>query len=172
MASPDAIADGIKTNRQARAVMGLVAEMLRRGYELVPTISADFAEIFTGSIDELRAQANSALDLDNARAQGIYQLLPDNDDVMEEKHRPRIQLAIEQAQDDISSISKAAAEIAVDYTDEMASIVVPIVKRIVDKVAELPKQLSKGILASIWPLLLVAGIVLIIMFRVRKASPI
>jgi hypothetical protein len=176
MASPEAIADGIKTNRQARQVMGLVAEMLRRGYEEVPIIDSGFVgsavDFFSGSTTELRAHANSLLDVVNAYAQGIFAFIPDNDEPLNEDFRGRIALSIQQAQDAVKSINEVSAKLAVDFTDEMAAAVLPLVNRIVDKVAELPKKLSQGILASIWPLLLVAGIVLVIMWRVRKASPI
>ena len=171
MASPQAIANGIKTNAQARAVLGLVANMLRRGYELVPTVAAPFTELFSGSVEELRAQANSSLDIVNAYTQGIYAFIPDNDNALDEQYRRRIQLAIKQAQDTCESISDAAAAMAVDYTDEMASVVLPVLERIGEKIKDLPKTLSTGILASIWPLLLLAGIVLFFYWRGRKALP-
>jgi len=150
--------------------MGLVADMLRDGYEEVPKIEADFAELFTGSIEELRQQAISSLDIVNAYAQGIYGFIPDNDQPLDEQYRGRIRLSIKQARETVESINHAAAVIAVSYTEEMADVVLSAGQQIVETIKELPKNLSKGILVSIWPLLILGGIVLVVMWRLRKEA--
>lgn len=174
MATAEAITAGIKTNRQGRQVMGLVADMLRDGYNLVPTLKDDFAEGFLGPLsapfEELREQAISRLDLANAYAQGIYARIHDDDEPFDESLRERVGVSVKQAQQVVSELSKDSDEMAESYLDEMAEIVLPVLQRIIEKVKEIPGGLSKGILLSIWPLLLLGGIVLVVMWRLRKAA--
>lgn len=94
----------MRTNRQGRAVLGIVATFLRRGYEVADTVTG----VATGGAQK---QAKALLDHTNRRAQQIYTSLPDNDEPLTDLNRRKIAQVVQQAMENTKLVSTAAEDL-------------------------------------------------------------
>ncbi len=127
-------ADAIRTNRQGRAALGIAAEAIKRGYEVIDTIEPGLLRsIFsTGLIgyyfedqadSEVRQAGRDLLDQANAYAGGIYAVIPDDDNPIDGDTRKRVALALSTAEKDLGMLNEAQASLTESYLDELGDLV-------------------------------------------------
>lgn len=103
-----------KTNRQARAQLGVAATYLRRAYELLPELS---------SMAGVRDAARELLDRSNLYAQAVYAKLPDDDGPIDETTRAQLREALGQADENLRLVTSVEANLRVDYLRELAGVI-------------------------------------------------
>lgn len=99
----------MRTNRQARAVLGVVAKYLRRGYEIAQGVPS-----FVSPIDGTKMAAEamrSSLDGVNRFAQKVYAGIPDDDAPVSDLNRKKVTLALTQARSNLALVSSAAEDL-------------------------------------------------------------
>jgi len=110
----------MKTNTQARGVLGIVAKYLRRGFEVIETFP------FTGG--EAKAQAIDLLNRNNVYAQKIYATIPDNDKPVSPQTRKTVTLATTQAASNLKLVSSAADNLNQSLLTDLVDFLVQRVK--------------------------------------------
>jgi hypothetical protein len=113
------------TNRQARQLLGIAAEYLKRGYAIVDTVPSNmwfgvlrWARYFDGSAD-LAKRMRQLLDQNNAFAQKVYKQLPNDDAPVLPAHKNQVKVALSQASSNLQLISSAANNIHQSFIDDM-----------------------------------------------------
>jgi hypothetical protein len=99
----------MRTNRQARAVLGVVAQYLRKGYDIAQTVPS-----FISPIDGTKMAAEamrSNLDSDNRWSQKVYAAIPDNDDPVSDLNRKKVTIALTQARGTLTLVSSGAEDL-------------------------------------------------------------
>lgn len=99
----------MRTNRQARAVLGLIAQYLRRGYEIAQTVPS-----FISPIDGTKMAAESMrslLDSNNRWAQKVYAAIPDDDAPVSDLNRKKVTLALTQTRSSLALVSSSADDL-------------------------------------------------------------
>jgi hypothetical protein len=94
----------MQTNRQARAVLGVDAAYLKRGYEAAANVNAIGSGIGT---DAMR----SLLDQTNRRAQQVYKTLPDDDAALSDLNHKKVVQVTQQTYENVSMVSSAADDL-------------------------------------------------------------
>jgi hypothetical protein len=120
----DEIAAGIKTNRQGRAILGVVADYLKRGYELVPKLGTYKESIFNIFVpdDDLQEDARDLLDATNNYSIVLYNSLPDNDGPIDENRRRQIGVALNQAQSSFTLLARIDADLSSSFIEDLADV--------------------------------------------------
>lgn len=118
----------VQTNRQARAILGIVASYLREAYQATDQIS-------TGQ--GLRAQAVSYLDTVNRYATEVYAGIPDDGGAISFANAARLGLVTSQANDALANIEEA---VGVSRWDLAASM-----KKAVSEIAADVSTVAEGI---------------------------
>jgi hypothetical protein len=99
----------MQTNRQARAVLGVVAQYLRRGYEVAQTVPS-----FISPIDGTKLAAEAMrgnLDSDNRWSQKVYAAIPDDDAPISDLNRKKVTIALTQARGTLALVSSSAEDL-------------------------------------------------------------
>lgn len=104
MPTPTDVLANMHTNRQGRAVLGIVAQYLKRGYVLADSIDG----VATG---QAQSQAKSLLDQTNKRAQQVYASVPDNDEPLTDLNRRKTVQVVQQALENTRLVSTAAEDL-------------------------------------------------------------
>ncbi|HKQ96970.1 MAG TPA: hypothetical protein VJV75_03765 [Candidatus Polarisedimenticolia bacterium] len=104
----------MRTNREARALLGVAADYLHQAFELVPELT---------DLGDVQDQARDLLERTNLYATGIYAMIRDDDQPISEDMRPRVQTALLQAQTNLRLVAEVRAELEIDYLEELVSIV-------------------------------------------------
>ena len=99
----------MQTNRQARMVLGVVAQYLQQGYQVAGTVPSFISPIDGTSIAS-KAMV-SLLDTDNRYAMRVYAGLPDNDAPVSPLDRKKVTLAVTQALSSTRLVSTVAADL-------------------------------------------------------------
>jgi hypothetical protein len=99
----------MQTNRQARMVLGVVAQYLQQGYQTAATVPSFISPIDGTSIAS-KAMI-SLLDTDNRYAMRVYAGLPDNDAPVSPLDRKKVALAVTQALSSTKLVSTEAADL-------------------------------------------------------------
>jgi hypothetical protein len=158
-------ASKIKSVGQARAALGVVAEVLRRAYDRLPEVSG---------MADLDEAARDRLDVVNNYAQGLFAMLPGDDIAQRKPVTPlmasKIGLAIGQAHRAVKDIDEAAAFSGWDFVALLAEAI--------REAAELAGKAAQGttnaILAALfaflraaWPTVLIVVVALVVVWKVR-----
>lgn len=106
----------VRTNRQGRAVLGVVAQQLRRAYEVVE----EMPRITQPGTGELAKGWKQTLDQTNAYAQKTYAALPDNDEPLTDKNLKRVAESLREARASLAEIGDQAADIDRGLTGTLA----------------------------------------------------
>ena len=97
----------MQTNRQARAVLGVVAQVLKQGYQVsVPF----YARALDASSRELQRTMTSGLDGINRYAQKVYAGIPDDDAPVSDLNRKKVSIVLAQARDTVRSIDETVKD--------------------------------------------------------------
>lgn len=161
------LAAKVQTVGQARAVLGKVSELLRDGYEKVDSVTS-----LAGLRDEYRRQ----LDIVNAYAQGVYAVFagatPDLfDEEISYQNAARTGLAMERARKLLTDIETDADTSWWDITEILRAALEAAGKAIaltLETAAKAAAAAGPALIAGLWPLLLVAGLVIyVVYFRKR-----
>jgi hypothetical protein len=99
----------MQTNRQARMVLGVVAQYLQQGYQVAGTVPS-FISPIDGTTIASKAMV-SLLDTDNHYAMRVYAGLPDNDAPVTPLNRQKVTLAVTQALSSTKLVSTEAADL-------------------------------------------------------------
>ena len=99
----------MQTNRQARAVLGVVAQYLQQGYQTAATVPS-FISPIDGTTIASKAMV-SLLDTDNRYAMRVYAGLPDNDAPLTPLNRQKVTLAVTQALSSTKLVSTEATDL-------------------------------------------------------------
>lgn len=95
----------MRTNRQARAVLGAVAQALQQGYQAtVPW----YARAVDKDSRTLQAAMKSRLDGVNKYAQRVYVGLPDNDAPVSDLNRRKVAMVVAQTREAVQDVEQAA----------------------------------------------------------------
>lgn len=95
------------TNRQARAVLGVIAQILQRGYQITVPL---YARIVSKDSRELQRTMTSRLDATNRWAQKVYAGIPDDDAPVNDLNRKKVTIALAQARDTVRDIDETAQD--------------------------------------------------------------
>lgn len=99
----------MQTNRQARAVLGIVAQYLQQGYQTAATVPS-FISPIDGTTIASKAMV-SLLDTDNRYAMRVYAGLPNDDVPVSPLNRKKVTLAVTQALSSTKLVSTEAADL-------------------------------------------------------------
>lgn len=105
----------MQTNRQARAVLGVVAQYLRRGYELVDSASS----VMPGTAS-LKDAIKRGLDGTNRYAQKTYAGIPDDDAPLSPLNRRKVEECVREARTHLSEIPSDVEDINRGFTGALA----------------------------------------------------
>lgn len=97
----------VQTNRQARAVLGVVAQGLQNAYGL--TVPA-YARAIDASSKMLQQTMHKRLDDVNRYAQRVYAGIPDDDAPLSDLNRKKVALVLAQTRDAIGDVAEAAKD--------------------------------------------------------------
>lgn len=97
----------VQTNRQARAVLGVVAQVLRQGYQTTVPL---YARAVDPGSRELQRTITSGLDGINRYAQKVYAGIPDDDAPVNDLNRRKVALVLAQSRDTVRSIDEAVKD--------------------------------------------------------------
>ena len=130
MASIDETIAAIKTNRQARAAVGIAASAIRNGYDVIDSIDSStldkllfsfFSDSVTG-LTGVREQARSLLDRSNAYAGGIFATIRDDDQPVPPATLQRVQVVLENAESDLEVLEAVKADLTQSFYDELGEL--------------------------------------------------
>lgn len=114
----------MQTNRQARAVLGVVAEFLRRGYAMVDSASS----VMPGT-SALKDAIRRGLDGTNTYAQKTYAGIPDDDAPLSPLNRRKVEECVREARQHLSEIPSDVEDINRGFTgalvDTLTSVLPP-----------------------------------------------
>jgi len=99
----------MQTNRQARAVLGVVAQYLQQGYQVAATVPS-----FISPVDGTKIASKAMVTLlntDNSYAMRVYAGLPDDDAPVSPLNRKKVTLAVTQALSSTRLVSTEAADL-------------------------------------------------------------
>jgi hypothetical protein len=165
------IATQVQSIGQARAVLGVVTQVLKEGYEKLDSVS---------SLAGLRDSSQSLLDQTNAYAAKIYAVWTDEPDLQSEEisvmNQLRVATCLEQARENVRMVEEAAAmdfwNLAQLLTDSLANAV-QIAKsagNAVAQVVKVPLTFGIAMLQGLWPYVVLFGFGVVIFFWVRKRA--
>jgi hypothetical protein len=125
--SREAVA-ALQTNRQARAALGIAADNLRKGYEVIKTIAPSTWDFELEDIgdSQVRQQATDLLDRTNAYAGGIYATIPDDDGELPDATRTRVGVALDQAESNLRLLTTAADQLIQPFMQDLEDLVAAI----------------------------------------------
>lgn len=95
----------MQTNKQARAVLGVVAQVLKQGYQISVPL---YARAVDSDSRELQRTMTSRLDATNKYAQKVYAGIPDDDTPVSDLNRKKVGLVLLQARDAVKDVDEAA----------------------------------------------------------------
>lgn len=95
----------VQTNKQARAVLGVVAQVLRQGYQISVPL---YARAVDSDSRELQRTMTSRLDATNKYAQKVYVGIPDDNAPVSDLNRKKVRLVLVQARDAVKDVDEAA----------------------------------------------------------------
>lgn len=111
----------IRTNRQARAALGIVAQYLRQGYDIAKTVPS-----FISPVDGTKmaaAQMRSTLDQDNNYARRVYATIPDDDAPVSDLVRQKIGLVLAQTRSTLAIVSTEANDLNRGLTGSLMDLI-------------------------------------------------
>lgn len=166
------VAQGLKSNRHARAALGISAEHLRSGYNVIESVKPSlFDDMLAGrgllatalglnvsaAYDEVRAQGRDLLDRTNAYAQGVYAQLPDDDQPLTANMRSQVALAINQAASDLNLLESVQSNLVQSFADDLMELIVAIAtatREALDFIATAAKKIVATVVPTwmIWTL--------------------
>jgi hypothetical protein len=117
-AEDTALLSHVQTNRQARAVLGIIAQYLQRAYALTETMP-HITQPGTGALAKGWKQT---LDNSNRYAQKTYAAIPDDDSPLSDLNRRRLQESLREARWSLSEIGEQAADIDRGLTGTIADM--------------------------------------------------
>lgn len=135
MATTEEAVAALRTNRHARAALGIAAEAIRRGYDVIDTIEPSLlTEIFIAPLglaqsltdSEIRTQGKDLLDRTNAYAQGVYATIHDDDAILPEATRSRVGVALAQALSDLDLLTKVSNDVVSSFLDDLGELIIAI----------------------------------------------
>lgn len=161
----DEVSQTLKTNRHARAALGIAASHIREGYDVIESIKPTALDEFIeprgllaaalgvdpeGEYAEVRAQGRDLLDRTNAYAGGVYAVIHDDDQALSEAMRGRVAIALEQASSGLQLLESVKENLVQTFVDELAELVTAILSATKDA-AEFVAEAAKKIAASVLP---------------------
>ena len=159
MATPSQATAALESNRHGRAALGIAAAAIRRGYDVIGTIRPETAlggllqagGVFGGLGDsDVRQQATDMLDRANAYAQGLYGMIPDTDDPIDDAMRSRVGVALDTALSDLKVVETVSSALVETFTSDLEDLVNAIASATQASVAWVATQ-AKQIVASVVP---------------------
>jgi hypothetical protein len=143
--SPDdaALLARMQTDRQARAVLGVVAQYLRKGYEVAQTVPS-----FISPIDGTKAAAAAmrvGLDQINNYAQRVYNAIPNDDAPVSDLNRKKVGLSLAQARTELAIVSTDANDLNQGLTGALLELFNDMFKRLAHDAVQDPLKALKWV---------------------------
>lgn len=123
----------VRTDRQARAVLGIVAQYLRQGYEVADNASG--GPLLYLSNRELKKQFKESLDENNRWAQKVYASIPDDDAPVSPLNLKKVGLALAQARETFAMVKSDADDLNRGLTGALLDMVNNWVKQFAQQLA-------------------------------------
>jgi hypothetical protein len=114
----------VRTNRQARAVIGVASHYLSVGYAMIPrlaTSSESFFNIFVPD-NSLQAEARDLLDRTRVFAEGHYNVTPNDDQPFPAERMPALEAIVDQTMSSLRLLASIDAEMSANFLDEVADV--------------------------------------------------
>lgn len=138
-----ALLQPMQTNRQARAVLGIVAQYLQQGYATAQTVPS-----FISPIDGTKMAAaamRTSLDQDNAYAQRVYAGLPDDDAPVSDLNRRKVTVAVTNALSTTRLVSTDSADLNRGLVGALVDLFKQGLQHLVDNAAHDPLKALKWV---------------------------
>lgn len=133
----------MQTNRQARMVLGVVAQYLQQGYQTAATVPS-FISPIDGTTIASKAMV-SLLDTDNRYAMRVYAGLPNNDAPVTPLNRQKVTLAVTQALSSTKLVSTEAADLNRGLVGSLIDLFKEGVQKLVNDAAHNPLAALKWV---------------------------
>ncbi len=133
----------MQTNRQARAVLGVVAQYLRQGYEVAKTVPS-----FISPIDGTKKAAEAmriGLDQINNYAQRVYNAIPNDDTPLSDLNRKKVGLSLSQARSELAMVSTDANDLNRGLTGALVDLFNDMFKQLAHNAVQDPLKALKWI---------------------------
>ena len=149
----------MRTNRQARSVLGAVAQTLQTAYaKHLPALARA-----TSAGRDLQATMKSRLDTVNNYAQRVYAGIPDDDAPVSDLNHRKVSLTVAQARDAAQDIDAAVASQRLDVGQGLADVLTYLIEHALGAVggALLRNLPGAGALPK-WVKIVVGGVVVVV----------
>lgn len=133
----------MQTNRQARAVLGVVAQYLRQGYEVANTVPS-----FISPIDGTKMAASAMrglLDQTNNYGQRVYKAIPDDDAPVSDLNRKKVGLTLQQARENLLMVSTEANNLNTGLTGALLELFNDMFKKLAHDAVQDPLKALKWV---------------------------
>lgn len=133
----------MQTDRQARAVLGVVAQYLKQGYEVANTVPT-----FISPIDGTKMAASAMrglLDQTNTYGQRVYKAIPDDDAPLSDLNRKKVGLTLQQARENLLMVSTEANNLNSGLTGALMDLFNDMFKRLAHDAAQDPIKALKWV---------------------------
>lgn len=167
------VADKITTIGQARLALGIEAEQLRTGYDLLVSIGTNggilhdytpFGTVEDVTSGQARDAARDILDQANAYAQGIYATLPKEADnwMLDDKWRGRVAAALLTGLTAVNAVQELASELRPNYSEEYFAALSTSIGSVTGAIGNAVASVASGI--GLLPILGALAVVLLIVY--------
>jgi hypothetical protein len=125
-----AVAAALVTNRHARAALGIAAQHIRNGFDILDSITESSLPIVaqllslaeTSSDVDVKETGRELLDRTNLNAQAVYGAIPDTDDPLDAYTRGRVGVALENARSDLELLESVRADLSTDFLSDLGDL--------------------------------------------------
>lgn len=147
----------VKTNRQARQLLGIAADFLRQGYAVAETVPTSLwwgvAVRHLDNTAELAKSMRELLDRNRRYVDKIYRTIPDNDGKLTPAHRKQVKVAVTQASSNLKIVSSSKDQVNMRFIDALIEAMKTWIRAVTPKDG-FPLwgkvALGAGIVASVW----------------------